>query len=178
MLAQLTHWFRLNPLIEPAHHLYIALVNQARQPFFYEKLQVPDSLDGRFDMIVLHVFLLCQRLKDEDDPYFSDIVQQVIDVFFTDMDRSLREMGVGDMGVGKRVKKMGTAFNGRLTNYENCIDDSDVFIAALKRNVYGTVEVEDAVVKQLADYTQVALSALSEQDAPSIVEAKIGWPAV
>ena len=86
----------------PIAAVYDAIVASARQPRFYADLGVPDTLDGRFDMIVLHLFLVLDRMKGEDEKFR----QNLTDYFFMDMDRSLREIGVGDLSVGKKVRKM------------------------------------------------------------------------
>ncbi|MEM8833425.1 MAG: ubiquinol-cytochrome C chaperone family protein, partial [Pseudomonadota bacterium] len=96
---------------ERARELYAAAVDQSRHPVFYEKLGVPDSVDGRFDMIALHCSILMLRLNRAGENKLS---QSLFDVFFKTMDRSLREMGVGDLSVPKHMKRMMKGFNGRL----------------------------------------------------------------
>ena len=107
-----------------AHVLYVAIVNQARQPFLFDKFGGPDTVDGRFDMISLHVFLILRKLNN-DEYKVKGLSQSLFDTMFADMDRSLREMGAGDLGVGKRVKAMATAFYGRLSAYEKAIENED-----------------------------------------------------
>jgi cytochrome b pre-mRNA-processing protein 3 len=118
-----------------AHAIYTALVAQARSPVFYARFDVPDTLDGRFEMIALHVFLILHRLRAE--PLARRFGQTLYDVFFADMDRALREMGTGDLSVGKQVKRMAAALAGRIEAYEPG-PDSDL-ASALRRNLYGTV---------------------------------------
>jgi cytochrome b pre-mRNA-processing protein 3 len=91
-------------------------VAAARQEVFYARWAVPDTVDGRFDMIALHLFLVLERLKGEGQAV-EDFRQVLTDTFFQDMDRSLREMGVGDISVGKKVRKMAEAFYGRVQAY-------------------------------------------------------------
>jgi len=98
--------------------LYKCIVEQARQPDFYTHHGVPDSLDGRFDMIVLHTFLVMRRLRTIASQAAGQLSQDLFDLLFADMDSNLREIGVGDLGVGKRVKKMAQAFYGRVEAYE------------------------------------------------------------
>ncbi len=132
--------FGPDPLQEAAHELYGRIVAQARQPGFYQGGGVPDSIDGRFDLIVLHVFLVLNRLKREESRA-SGLSQALFDLLFLDMDRSLREMGVGDIGVGKRVKAMVQAFYGRMSAYDTALAADDAALQeALKRNLFGTVE--------------------------------------
>ena len=85
--------------------LYSGVVAQARQPYFYTDLAVPDTPDGRYDMIMIHAFSFLHRLK-QDLPNTKEISQAVFDIMFEDMDKSLREMGAGDVGIGRRIKEM------------------------------------------------------------------------
>jgi cytochrome b pre-mRNA-processing protein 3 len=117
--------------------LYGAAVAAARDPFLYTSLGVPDTLDGRFDLIGLHAFLLIQRLKRERESGPA-LAQAVFDAMFSDMDINLREMGVGDLVVGKRVKAMWEAFHGRASAYAAALQANDMsaLTAALARNVW------------------------------------------
>lgn len=122
--------------------LYAQAVAAARRPGYYRELGVADSVDGRFDMVALQVFLLLNRLKHE--PAARRLARRVGEAFFSDMDRSLREMGVGDTGVPHRIKKMAQAYFGRLTAYEAGLAAAgdEVLAAALLRNVYRGVAPE------------------------------------
>jgi cytochrome b pre-mRNA-processing protein 3 len=121
---------------QEAHQLYIRIVEQARQPMFYTDYAVPDTLDGRFDMIALHMFLISARLKKEDSQESLELLRAISEIFFADMDRSLREMGSTDTGVGKRIKKMSQAFYGRLLAYQTAGSDNAKMQEALLRNLY------------------------------------------
>src|SRR5438128_12547656 len=110
--------FRANPVREAAELAYRRVVEQARQPGFFLDGGVPDTLDGRFELICLHAFLYLHRLK-ADRPRASPLCQSFFDRMFADFDRSLREMGVGDLSVGKHVKRMARAFYGRILSYES-----------------------------------------------------------
>ncbi len=113
--------------------LYGAIVAAARQEKFYLEMGVPDTLDGRFDMIVLHMFLVLDRLRGGNDKFR----QQLTDVFFSDLDRTLREMGVGDLSVSKKIRPMAEAFAGRIKAYAVAAETGDPEILhALQRNVY------------------------------------------
>lgn len=146
---------RSNPQEEAASALYGQAVALARQAVFYERLEVPDSLDGRFEMICLHVFLLLRRLKQESGGEARATSQALYDAMFADMDRSLREMGVGDLGVAKRVKKMAQALSGRIAAYEAALEQEGEkpLADALKRNLYGTLpEVGAGSLSAMARY--------------------------
>ena len=117
--------------------LYAAAVSAAREPFFYAELGVPDTLDGRFDLVGLHACMLIRRLRRLPPPGDA-VAQAVFDAMFSDMDTNLREMGVGDMTVARNVRAMWEAFHGRATAYEAAFDDSDpaALEQALARNVW------------------------------------------
>lgn len=162
---------------EPAEALYLSVVRQARQPAFYTSLGVPDTLDGRFDMIVLHVVLVLLRLKREGAAG-ERMGQALFDVLFADMDRSLREMGVGDLGVGKRVKQMGKAAYGRLSAYEAALaGESAALGAAIARNLYGTVEPTADHVAGMSGYVRAAAAALRDQTVAALAAGKVSFPA-
>jgi cytochrome b pre-mRNA-processing protein 3 len=117
--------------------LYGAAVRAARDPYLYVGLGVPDTLDGRFDLVGLHAFLLMRRLGSLEPPG-PELAQAVFDAMFSDMDVNLREMGVGDLSVGKRVRAMWEAFHGRAVAYERAMQAADIsaLTAALVRNVW------------------------------------------
>ena len=117
--------------------LYTAAVRAARDPWFYTALGVPDTLDGRFDLVGVHVFLIIDRLQEAPEPG-PGLAQALFDAMFADMDFNLREMGVGDMSVGKRVKEMWEAFHGRAVVYAAALqcDDDAALVQALTRNVW------------------------------------------
>ena len=145
-----------------AHALYLEVVRRAREPVFYARMHVPDTLDGRFELIALHAFMLMRRLKQRDNDV-DDTAQALFDVMFQDMDRSLREMGVGDLSVGKRVKQMISAFYGRVGAYEAVLDgDQEDLRAALIRNLYGSLRAEPPArsVAALASYVRAQADAL------------------
>ncbi len=117
----------------PARRVYEAIVAAARHPAFYAVMGVADTVDGRFDMISLHAFLVLDRLKGVE----QEFRQQLVDELFRDMDRSLREMGVGDVSVGKKVRKMAEVFYGRVTAYDRALDEGAISVAAvIARNVF------------------------------------------
>lgn len=112
--------------------LYAALTAQARQPAFFREYGVADTIDGRFDMVALHAWLVFGRLAATDR---KDLVQALSDAIFVSFDEALREQGSGDMGMGPRMKKLALAFNGRMQAYETATDETAMRDAIL-RNVY------------------------------------------
>ena len=107
-----------------AHALYGKVVARSRAPFFYMAYGVPDTLDGRFEVLAMHLFLLTNRLKDED-PQARAVSQAVFDAFIDDMDAALREAAVGDQTVPKRIVKMTRVFYGRTGAYEKALASGD-----------------------------------------------------
>ncbi len=134
------------------HEIYGGLVSRARNRTLYTELGVPDSIDGRFDMMVMHVFLLAHRLKDQDATCRA-LSQDIFDVFLLDMDRGLREEGVGDLTVPKRLKKMTQIFYGRAGAYERPLNDRDIGALAtvVDRNLF-TQASDPANAGRLAEY--------------------------
>lgn len=131
-----------------AQVLYIALVQQSRNPFLYTECAVPDTLDGRFDLILLHLYLFLSLPHEAKDRVMRRLL---LESLFEDMDRSLREMGVGDMGVGRRVKSMSKAAYGRLLAYTDNADTPESMRATIIRNVYrGNAPAAEAVDKLVA----------------------------
>src|SRR6195952_990443 len=126
----------------PAFQLYGSAVAAARDPYLYATLGVPDTLDGRFDAIVLYVYLVVRRL-DTDQEQGATLAQAVFDAMFLDMDINLREMGVGDLSVGKRNRAMWEAFHGRSAAYAAVWDDPAELELALARNLWRGAEPPD-----------------------------------
>lgn len=180
MLNRLISFFRGSPSNETAIMLYRQIVAQARQPAFYLDHAVPDSLDGRFDMIVLHAFLTMRRLKRIPGLAAQRLSQQLFDLLFADMDSNLREIGVGDLGVGKRIKKMGQAFYGRVEAYEAGLSAATphALTEALRRNLYGTVQVTDGVADAMAQYLRQADQTLVRLEDGDIMTGKLAFPEV
>ncbi|HYE47681.1 MAG TPA: ubiquinol-cytochrome C chaperone family protein, partial [Caulobacter sp.] len=144
--------------------LYKALVDQARRPEFYSDHAVPDTLDGRFDMILLHAFVVLHRFRGEAAEA-KDFAQRLFDRMFADMDRNLREIGVGDLSVGHKVKAMGRAFYGRAESYQAGLADPAALAEALRRNLEGRgTVIERAVttsVGEAALHTYGGMAAMS-----------------
>ncbi len=140
--------------------LYTAAVSAARNPYFYQALGVPDTLDGRFDMVALHACVLIHRLRALPPPGPA-IAQAVFDAMFSDMDITLREMGVGDMTVARNVRAMWEAFHGRAMAYEAAMGDTDLAALplALSRNVWRGADAPGA--EELARISRQMTAALA-----------------
>ena len=152
-----------------AARLYGAIVGRARAPVFYARLGVADSLDGRFDMITLHTFIVLHRLKATEGT--GKLAQALFDFMFGDMDRSLREIGVGDLSVGKRVKQMVAAFYGRVSAYQDGLEGGPEALAeALQRNLYrGDPRPADELAA-MAAYVGACVATLAACDITDLTE--------
>lgn len=169
--------FGRRPPEAAARRLYAEIVAQARRPTFYEDFGVPDSLDGRFEMVALHTFLVLHRLKQEPGGRGTELGQAVFDTMFLDMDASLREMGAGDLGVGRRVKQMATGFYGRIAAYEAGLTDRGSGLSeALRRNLYGTVEPAPHLPEAMAAYVRAAAVALAAQPGEALSAGRVDFP--
>ena len=157
---------------------YERIVVQARRPAFYAVAEVPDTVDGRFGMIALHAFLVMHRLRG-CGPQADAFAQALFDRMFADMDQSLREMGAGDLSVGKRVKEMAEAFYGATVAYQRGLgtDDGGASLrGALDRNLYGTVEVNPAALAHMADYMQRAAATLASVAVDDVLSGNVPFP--
>ena len=146
---------------DATHRIYTSIVEQSRQPGFYLNCGVPDTPDGRFDLIVVHAFLILRRLKDETGKT-TDLAQELFDLMFADMDQNLREMGAGDLGVGKKVKAMAEAFYGRIKVYEAGLMGEGSLVEALERNLYRKTNPDHVQVRAMARYMQREARQLGE----------------
>ncbi len=167
--------FRGAPPSAPAERLYDAVVVQARQPEFYAQAGVPDTLDGRFELIALHAFVILRRLKFDRDRT-KDLAQALFDRMFEDMDRSLREMGAGDLGVGRRVKAMASAFYGRIGAYESGLaEDDSALHAVLGRNLYGTASADPACIAAMGRYLRGQIDFVDAQPLERLMDGDIDF---
>lgn len=140
----------------------------ARRPGLYTALGVPDTVEGRFEGLSLHVILVLRRLGQLPPPA-ADVAQDLVDSVFMQLDASLRELGIGDMGVPKRIKKLGASFYARAGAYGAALDTGDrgALADTLARNVLDGTELEAA--RPLAAYVEAAAAALAEQDLDSLL---------
>jgi cytochrome b pre-mRNA-processing protein 3 len=156
--------------------LYGAIVTQARSTAFYADFGVPDTVQGRFDLVVLHLVLLLRRLGRENDTGQA-LGQRLFDIFCRDLDDNLREMGIGDLAVPKHMRRFGEAFYGRRAAYLAALDAKDRpdFENALARNIFEVMGPDDRAAR-LARYARAALQELDVQEYGSIVRGEITFP--
>ena len=154
---------------------YHKIVPAARQPVFYEAYGVADDYDGRFNMLALHFYLVLEQLKArrEEDKSCAVLEQELVDIFFDDMDTVVRERGTGDMGVGHKVKKLANRFYGRFKAYEEARTE-DALAAAFIRNIYRDEEKATQAAR-LAAYVMKTRTALSAQPLGRLL-ADPDWP--
>lgn len=156
--------------------LYEQIVAAARQPVLYAEWHVPDTPLGRFEMMALHVFLVLHRLRGEP-AQAGELAQRLTDMFFTDVEHSIRELGVGDLGVPKRMKTLARMFYGRAVSYGDAVDrgDAPLLADALRRNVRpGSLAWPEA--DRLADHALAAHRGLATQRTAELVRGRIGFP--
>ena len=157
--------------------LYTAAVTAARDPYLFTAVGVPDTLDGRFDMIGVYAFLAIQRLKREPEPG-PLFAQALFDAMFSDMDINLRELGVSDMSIGKRVRAMWEAFHGRALAYATAMEAGDIpaLEAALARNIWrGAAPPSEGAAAALARMVLAQAACLAEQPTDRLIEGDISF---
>ncbi len=153
--------------------IYGMIVAQAREPGFYRDLGVPDTVNGRFDLLLLHLWLVMRRLRPIEGG--AGLSQALFDRFCEDMDANLREMGVGDLTVPKRMQAFGEAFYGRTAAYDQALlAGAESLAQAIYKNVLGQQQIEQA--RLLERYAEAAIAALAAVDDAAIKRASWQFP--
>jgi len=157
--------------------LYDAATRQARQPAFYAELGAPDTIEGRFELYTLHVVLLLHRLRGEGGEA-ARVAQALFDAYLQALDDALREMGVGDLAVAKKMRRLGEAFYGRAKAYQTVLADGDMeeLDALIRRTIY--VGAVDASSDQLVSYVQRCEAMLAKLPVDEVIAAKLNWPEI
>jgi len=166
------------PLRGTIEAIYGMIVAQAREPLFYQALHVPDTVNGRFDMIVLHLWLVLRPLRAAAGGAVpaEGLGQGLFDRFCSDMDANLREMGVGDLTVPKRMQKFGEAFYGRTAAYDKALAAGrDAMADVLARNVLNTTDPARAA--GLCQYVEQAVARLDALDSDALQAGAFRFPA-
>ncbi|HWD25535.1 MAG TPA: ubiquinol-cytochrome C chaperone family protein [Rhizomicrobium sp.] len=168
---------RTSPATRRAQSLHANLVGAARRPVFFLDLGVADTIDGRFDMVALHAWLVLGRLGTAGQ---GEVAQALMNTIFVAFDEALRDLGNGDMGMGPRMKKLGNAFNGRCQAYDAAAGDAaagdeTALSEAMLRNVYRGEEGHAAQAARLARYAIAARAKLEAQD-PAAGPLDFGTP--
>jgi cytochrome b pre-mRNA-processing protein 3 len=153
--------------------IYGMIVTQAREPLFYRDLGVPDTVNGRFDLLVLHLWMVLRRFKPAEGG--ASLSQALFDRFCDDMDANLREMGVGDLIVPKRMQAFGEAFYGRVAAYDQALSQGEEPLAqALCKNILDGADVVKA--RRLAIYAETAIADLAGLDEVTLLGAAWMFP--
>src|SRR5262245_13557053 len=153
--------------------LHVMIVAQARLPCFYRKYGVPDTVNGRFDLLVLHLAIVLDRLAEGSE--LRPMGQALFDRFCEDMDYNLREIGVGDLSVPKEIQRIGEAFYGRAQAYRSALasEGDEALVAALARNIYGGAAPERAAPARPSAYIREAVRGLAAQQPADFLRGKL-----
>ncbi len=159
-----------------ADAVYVRIVAAARQPAPYSDWAVPDTPLGRFEMVGLHIYLFLRRIRGEGEAADA-LGQELADTFFLDVDQSLRELGIGDMGIPKRMKTLARMFYGRTKSYDEALDAGDLvaLTAALRRNVRPDA-ADWPQAAQLAAYVVQASDELAAQQLDVLLSGEVHFP--
>jgi cytochrome b pre-mRNA-processing protein 3 len=153
--------------------IYGMIVTQAREPLFYRDLAVPDTVNGRFDLLVMHLWIVLRRLRGIEGGV--GLSQALFDLFCADMDANLREMGVGDLTVPKRMRVLGEAFYGRTAAYDLALSDgAEALAQALCRNILDGQHIERA--RRLSAYAEAAIASLASQSDRALLAGAWSFP--
>ncbi|SON56184.1 hypothetical protein HDIA_2643 [Hartmannibacter diazotrophicus] len=166
MILQLLRRRRTSGTVD---RLYGAVMATSRDPAYYTDFAVADTVEGRFDLLMLHVVLVVRRLQREGDGDKA-MAQTLTEAFFADMDRTIREMGIGDLSVPKRMKKISQAFFGRYTVYDQAINakDREGLAEALQRNIYDALDERAEAAQRLAGHVLKQAKALDDMTIPDL----------
>jgi cytochrome b pre-mRNA-processing protein 3 len=160
--------------------LYGMIVAQARLPCFYRDYAVADTVNGRFDLLVLHLSMVLGRLWQESEqaPALKQLGQGVFDRFCEDMDDNLREIGIADLKVPKEMTKMGKAYYGRAQAYQAALDapGDQALEDTIARNIYGGSPPDSAATRRLAAYMRLAVGELRAQSAAELAAGDVRFP--
>lgn len=167
--------FRRRPQERAGFLLYGAAVEAARDPALYAGIGAPDTTAGRFELICLHTGLVIRRLRAFRSPEADALAQAVFDAMFADMDLTLREMGVGDLSVGKKVKNLWEGFHGRAEAYGAALDAGEVaaLAEALARNVWAGAEPPQGAAVALAAHAAAFAERLEALDLPTLTTGRV-----
>ena len=167
--------FKPRPSREAGRALYARVVEQSRTPAFYREMGAPDTVEGRFELYSLHVMLLLDRFKREGAEA-AETAQALFDTYLSALDHALREMGVGDLSVGKKMRKLGEAFFGRVKSYQEAFEALPATAgleALLARTVYA--EAADARPAGMAAYVAAQRAALAAQPLEALRAGHVDW---
>jgi cytochrome b pre-mRNA-processing protein 3 len=175
---KLSRLFSPRPAVLAGRRLYASAAGQARAPGFYAAMGAPDTVEGRFELYSLHVALLLRRLKGQG-PQAAETAQGLFDAYVQALDDALREMGVGDLAVGKKMRKLGEAFYGRVRNYDEAfaaLPDAAPLAAIIGRTVL--MAETGAEAGPLVDYAAAAMARLQAEPLDTLLQGDAPWPTI
>ena len=159
-----------------AHEIYGSIVAQARSPYFYTGCEVPDTVEGRFEMLVLHMTLIINRLKNTEKNG-QEIGRLISEAFIDDLDDSFREMGIGDLAVPKRMKTASEAYFGRLHAYGDALDHENLeeLEQAIDRNFSQSANPASVNARTLAQYMMRTAKMLKEVNIEDLTAGRLSF---
>ncbi|MBT5187724.1 MAG: hypothetical protein HOH19_12460 [Kordiimonadaceae bacterium] len=159
-----------------AHRLFCDVIEQSRFTTFYQNFDVEDTLDGRFDIMAIHMSIILYKLDQHKEFEDAKVVKRIIqEIMFDNLDLSLREIGVGDLGVGKKIKVMAEAFYGRMKVYQALFENKsyDKMAETLKRNLYRGAEIENKILSGMTKYVYYQCDKIINQPIEQILKGNI-----
>ncbi len=160
-----------------SENLYAEALSHSRIEPLYTRYGVPDTFDGRFESLLLHIYLVYHKIRAHEK--YEELSQCIFDLVFKDMQLTLREIGIGDVGIPKHMKKMMKAFNGRMHAYKNAIEDNpdqeNILYETLSRNLYGTVleDTKESMIRDMEFYVLLCVELLYELDTEKVAMGNI-----
>jgi cytochrome b pre-mRNA-processing protein 3 len=167
--------FRPRPARAIGQTLYQRVVDQSRTPALYADIGAPDTVEGRFEIYTLHVVLLLERLRGHGEQA-AEVSQALFDTYVKSLDDALREMGVGDLSVGKKMRKLGEALFGRAKSYEaafQALPATELLEALLVRTIFADADAAGA--PRLTAYVTAQRAHLASQDLERLVAGEVDW---
>lgn len=161
-----------------ANKIFLKIIDHTRSPVFYTRFAVDDSLDGRFDLMTVHMVLVLEILENHEPIDDARILGRTLqEIMFDNLDLTLREIGVGDLGVSKKIKVMAEAFFGRMATYQKLFNKYDIenMSLALKRNLYRGKDIDNAIMTKFAKYVYLQITHLKTQSVQDIMTGKIDF---
>ena len=167
--------FKVRREANAAHDLYVTTIEAARDPWLYNDCGVPDTPEGRFEALTLMAFIVLNRLKDIEDA--EGVAQAYFDIMFEDIDSNLREMGVGESTLAKRMKKLASSFYGRVKTYDDAITSGDPtqWSQTIMRYLYNEVSVSEQMVNAVAQYSREIVEGIAKQAPDALIAGTISF---
>ena len=171
----LSAFFKRSSSITSPQQLYGSVMTQARSPEFFTNFGMPDTVIGRFDVLSLHIYLLARRFREEGSPLAMDLSQEVFDLYVYDVERALRELGIGDTSVPKKKKKMIRSFYGQIDDFDEAINIGDEQEISVKVHSRYLSETENANPQILTTYILKTEENLKEQSMKALLSGEVNW---